>query len=126
MSKKLLVVDDDKYFTDDLKILLELDGYNVTVINNSEDLFSEIESMHKWDYLILDLMFRAGSFGDDSNLEAGEIFYNKMREKSSIPTVIISAKNRNEVNIDLSDRNTSFLRKPLSNDLNELQRIIGR
>jgi len=56
--KRILVVDDDKYFTEDLVIFLELDGMNYDVVNSADKLFNMMGSIAKYDVVLLDIMFR--------------------------------------------------------------------
>jgi len=123
--KKILVIDDDKFFTEDIEMLLDFEDIPTEIVNSSDELFDRLPNISDYSSILLDIMFRRGKkLKDNSNLESGEVFFNLIREKNKkIPIIILTAKNKEELNIAL-DEKTYFFRKPLGDSISEIIGII--
>lgn len=123
---KVLIVDDDKYFTDDLSIFLEMEGVKADVINQADELFSKVNGLSKYDVVLLDVMFRKGSHAEDTvGLETGEAFYRVFRKiYPNKKVVVVSAKDKENINISFNSLNTLYVPKPLSRSINEILDLV--
>lgn len=116
MSKKILLVDDDKTILEAVHILLTGEGYDVKVISDGRFIENEIEK--EFPNLIL-LDYRLP--GKDGWLITKELKKNK--NTKSIPVIMISADNTvkkvaKDVGVD------AFLAKPF--DIDNLIKLIKR
>ena len=123
---KLLILDDDRYFTEDLSDFLQMEGYQVVTINTSDELHPMLGAMATYKAVILDIMMRKGvNISPADARETGEIIWQEIRARHpGLPILVISAKNQDEVDVDFSDANTYFVRKPLSSNIEEVLKII--
>lgn len=124
--KRVLIVDDDKYFTEDLSIFLEMEDMRADVINTADELFARLNDLSIYDVVLLDVMFRKGSHAEEStDLETGEAFYNAFREVyPEKPVIIVSAKNKSEIKIPFDNVLTMHIRKPLTSTIKEVLDLI--
>jgi two-component system chemotaxis response regulator CheY len=83
VQKRVLVVDDDASIRELLSTALEDDGYEVVPARNGEDALSVCE---RWrpDVIVLDLMMPVMD---------GWTFAKRLRERDTIPIVVLSAAN---------------------------------
>jgi two-component system, chemotaxis family, chemotaxis protein CheY len=83
IRKRVLVVDDDASIRELLSTALEDDGYEVVPATNGQDALSVCE---RWrpDVIVLDLMMP---------IMDGWTFAKRLRERASIPIVVLSAVN---------------------------------
>lgn len=83
IRKRVLVVDDDASIRELLSSALEDDGYEVLPATNGQDALSVVE---RWrpDVIVLDLMMPVMD---------GWTFAERLRERSEIPIVVLSAAN---------------------------------
>lgn len=126
MSKKnILIFDDQAWLAKDLKDGLEEFGfYNVKLISNLKDFFSELDNS-KYDLLILDVMIAMillddidhNHFSDterrlmNKGEDFGEVLFKKIRSTSgfeNFPVIFYTAKR----SVNVSDINTRYIRKP--------------
>lgn len=123
---KILIFDDDRMFSNDLKQLLEFEGYESEVMNTSGQLFSVLPNISNYSVVILDIMFRRGSsLIDYPELESGEAFYNLIREEfSEIPIIILSAKNEQDIKISMDRVKTFYVPKPLDGAIEEILEVL--
>ena len=82
MSKKILVVDDEKPISDIIKFNLEKEGYEVVVAFDGEEALEKVES-EKPDLLVLDLMLPKVD-----GLEVAK----QVRAKYTTPIIMATAK----------------------------------
>lgn len=105
MSEKILVVDDEIKLLDVIKEYLSKEGYDVFLSFNGQEalnLFSAIDP----DLIVLDLMLPDLS---------GEEICQKIREKSEVPILILSAKSSEQERINgLALGADDYLTKPFS------------
>ena len=85
----LLVVDDDRRIRDLLSRFLFSEGYRVTTANNAAEARSKLESL-AFDLLILDVMMPG---------ETGFQLAKSLRESSSVPILMLTAKAETESRI---------------------------
>lgn len=128
MKKKIAILDDDNLITDDLKIFLEMEGYSVDLYNNAEDFMPILNSINRYDYILLDLMLRKPSNLEPiGNLETGEILFELIKKSNpSKAIIIITAKNESEVKVDTKATNVSFIRKPYESELENILKILEK
>ncbi|MBL4568083.1 MAG: response regulator transcription factor [Porticoccus sp.] len=126
MTKRILIVDDDKYFTEDLSVFLEMEGMQADVINTADELFDRVNDLAAYDVVLLDIMFRKGAYAEESaDLETGEAFYNVLRDVyPEKPVIVVSAKNQSEIQINFDNASTMYIRKPLSSTIKEVLDLI--
>ena len=102
---KILVVDDEKSITDICKIYLEREGYEVYISNDGKDALEKIAKT-EFDMLILDLMLPHYT---------GEEITRKVREKSTVPIIMLTAKQSEQSKIEgLSIGADDYITKPFS------------
>ena len=82
MNSSLLLIDDDTELCKSLTRLLAMDQIDVTSANNLADGTSEIRSK-RYDLIVLDIMLPDGD---------GRLFLDKIRERSEIPVIMLSAR----------------------------------
>ena len=102
---KILVVDDEKSITDICKIYLEREGYEVYISNDGKDALEKIAKT-EFDMLILDLMLPHYT---------GEEITRKVREKSTVPIIMLTAKQSEESKVEgLFIGADDYITKPFS------------
>ncbi len=102
---KILVVDDEKSITDICKIYLEREGYEVYISNDGKDALEKIAKT-EFDMLILDLMLPHYT---------GEEITRKGREKSTVPIIMLTAKQSEESKVEgLFIGADDYITKPFS------------
>ena len=82
---KILIVDDDPFITELMKMLIRMEGHQPTTINDSTQAFQTVESLLP-DLITLDLMMPG-----ISGFELCEILHQDTRF-SHIPILVVSAK----------------------------------
>ena len=107
---RILMVDDDKEFTEAAKSVLEASGHSVSMIHNAADAEAKIDS-EKFDVIFLDIMMQEA---DDGIALAGRL------KKKGITTPIIMLSGVSKVTgydygkCDETLPCTGFLEKPVS------------
>jgi len=86
MDYRVLIVDDEESVVKGLKYTLELDGFSVDTAYDGEEALKKL-SVNIYNLIILDIILP----GMD-----GLTLLKKIREKSSIPVIILSAKGEDE------------------------------
>ncbi|HVA75113.1 MAG TPA: response regulator transcription factor [Acidimicrobiales bacterium] len=81
-NNRILVVDDDQELSSLLKLVLEGEGYSVSVASDAEGAISKVDSESP-DLVVLDI-----TLGRDD----GRIVLAKIREKGELPVIFISGK----------------------------------
>lgn len=105
MVKNFLVVDDQKEIVDVIKAYLQKEGYNVYETYNGKDALN-IFNREDIDFAILDLMLPD---------IAGEEICRKIRTKSQIPIIMLTAKSMEEDRINGLDIGADdYIVKPFS------------
>jgi len=82
MGKKLLIVDDEPAIIKGLKFSLEQDGYETDAAYDGEEAIEKFNATH-YDLIILDVMLPKMN---------GLAVLQKIREKSSVPVIMLTAK----------------------------------
>ena len=108
--QKICVVEDEKSIAEIVQLNLELEGYDVTVINNGGDARSIFEKKINFDLIILDVMLPVVN---------GVDLCRQIRQKSTVPILFLSAKGTTTDRIaGLKAGGNDYLPKPF--DLEEL------
>ncbi len=110
MSRRILVVEDDRYIRDSLRELLEDEGHTVTCAENGARGLAELEAMRPSpDLILLDLMMPVkDGFQFRSEQRADARF-------AHIPVVVMSADPRLDSRRDALEA-LAYLRKPVDID----------
>ena len=105
-SKEVLIVEDDPDIQDNLRILLEFEGYQVHSVANGAEALQYFESGHLPALVLLDLMMPI--------MNGWEFLTACQKDPrfAKIPVVVLSAI----ANKDIAYGATDFLRKPVSLD----------
>ena len=107
--KKILIIEDEIDIANNLKAVLEDENYSSTIASNSKDAFNCLSNDH-FDLLILDVWL------DNSELDGSEIL-KKVREKSSIPIIIISGHGNIDMAVQaIKDGANEFIEKPFTSE----------
>ena len=124
--KTILIVEDDKYFSADLAELLEFEGITSVVKNTADEFWNELDNLDQYNAILLDIMMRKGDkLKDKLKGETGELLFKEIRKKSAnINVIVISAKNKSEIDINFTKNNTNFVAKPLSGSLTEILELL--
>ncbi|WP_462175169.1 response regulator [Pseudoalteromonas gelatinilytica] len=123
--KKVLIVEDDKYFSSDLAELLDFEDITSVVKNSADEFWPELDNLDEYDAILLDIMMRKGTqLSNAGPGETGELLFNEIRRRSNIKVIVLSAKNKNEINIKFNKKNVKYLAKPLSGNLQELLELL--
>ena len=89
MEKQILLVDDEKDFTDLICTLLGFHGFRVDALNDSIDV-EKVLSQKKYDLVVTDLMMPHVSGFDLISL------LRKKKEYADVPLIALSAKTLND------------------------------
>lgn len=121
MNNKILIVEDDKFITDILQESLELFDYDVTVINHIDEI-AEFSNFNKYKVILLDIMMKTeGQLNLGKFSESGEAAYELIRKDSpNTKVIVMTALERDDIDIDFSNENTLYMKKPFS----ELEQIL--
>jgi CheY-like chemotaxis protein len=115
MTNKILIIEDDKYLSEDMKSILELFDYETQIINDVDELveITDFKSFHK---IFLDIMMRTdGALHMNDFNESGEAALSYIRSKNRTTKVIVmSAMDQEDINIDFSLPNVKYVKKPFS------------
>jgi DNA-binding response OmpR family regulator len=80
---KILLIEDEKSISETLKLNLELEGYEVEVIDNGRLALEKANQLSQFDLVVLDVMFPEVSGFD---------ICRTFRQHSLIPILFLSAK----------------------------------
>ena len=81
--KKIMIVEDDKSISSELKDLLNNAGYNGVVLKDFENSYEEIKKENP-DLILLDINIPKLN---------GEMLLQKIRKKSNVPIIMVTSKN---------------------------------
>lgn len=122
-KKKIMVVEDDRDFTESITLILETSGYEVLSVENGDRFFTLLEH-EKPDLILMDIMMK-------SLTEGFTILYEMKSnpEYLNIPVVIVSAINKHigfpidKAFLDVEE----YLEKPLNPQmlLDSITKLIG-
>lgn len=113
MSYKILIAEDDNDIVEILRLYLENEGFDLVICNDGESAFKEFEKTEV-DMALLDIMMPKMN---------GYELIKKVREKSNIPIIVMSAKNMDSDKIlGLTLGADDYLTKPF-NPLEVVARI---
>ncbi len=106
MSKKILVVDDEKPISDIIKFNLKKENYDVVVAYDGEEAVAQVEA-EKPDLIILDLML--------PKMDGIEVA-REVRKKYNMPIIMVTAKD-SEIDkvLGLEIGADDYVTKPFSN-----------
>lgn len=129
--KKVLLVEDDKFITDDLKFFIEAEGNQCEVLTSADQVIDNFGRINDFDRIVLDIMMRKGSRIEKvaKDEETGEVLYRKIREEfPEKQIIIISGKDYHKMKIDFkNEAKVDTLVKPVNKGFIErLLRLIGR
>lgn len=115
MSNKILLIEDDKFLTNDVEVILDIYGFQTKTINNVDDI-TKIDDFSKYKCIFLDIMMRSdGVLPMKKHKESGEAAFEYIRKNSkTVPIFIISAMDRNDIDIDFKSKNVNYIKKPFS------------
>ncbi len=91
MSKKVLIVEDDKEINNILRIFLEQKGYEVWSALDGHVATQEMNE-REYDLILMDLMLP---------FKSGERLIKELREKSQTPVIVLSAKTMLETKLEV-------------------------
>ena len=108
MKKKILVVDDEPYIVEMIKLRLEEEGYNVKTANSGEKSFVVALNFNP-DLIIMDWILDSGISGIEAIKKLKSI-----EETSVIPILVLTGKTLDEDKDEaLKAGATSFISKPI-------------
>lgn len=120
----VLLVEDDRYLIEDLKTFVEFEGHTCDAFTGPDEVIENLGHLSKYDVIVLDIMMARGTYLQDenSNLETGELLYQRIRAKyRDMRFLIISAKNFDDMHIDFTkEENVATIAKPFSSTASEL------
>lgn len=110
-TKKLLIVDDEKDFSDSLKLYLEMEEYDVDVVNSADEALKFVNK-NKYDLIISDILM--------PNMDGYEL-RKKLRSieaTKKVPIIFLTAKEADVESLkEIHDGATSFIMKPFEHTL---------
>jgi DNA-binding response OmpR family regulator len=110
-QKKVLVVDDDKDIRELMHLILEMEGYAVTELDNGHDVFDAIQVLRP-DVVLLDVML-----GDTDGRDICKLLKSDPGMKD-IPIIIVSASHGQHTMHEKQCGANDYLAKPF--DMNDL------
>ena len=107
--KQILIIEDEIDIANNLKAVLEDENYISYIANNSNDALNTFFN-NSFDLLILDVWL------DNSEYDGIEIL-KKIREKSSVPIIIISGHGNIDMAVQaIKDGANEFIEKPFTSE----------
>ena len=119
MSKKILVVDDDRDVSEASKIALEANGYTVEVANSGKECLERIKTF-KPDLILLDIMMDSITDGLHVSYTLKDPTNPEYKEFINTPIIMISSiESKQGINIDKKSdsefiKADVFMRKPVN------------
>jgi len=125
VSKKILVVDDVLVILDFVKMVLEMNNYEVITCLNGYDAIEQVKTNNNIDLVLLDLMM-PGISGWDTLLEI-----RKLKDKKQLPIIIFTenVKEREQLEKNpLREEISDFILKPVSYDdlLFRIEKLVNK
>ncbi len=128
---KILIIEDDRKLVDDLQFLIRDEGHECVGCRSEADVMAIWDKLATFDKIILDLMMKRGEtvkiLPSEESLDGGEIIFNKIRrDYPGKAFIIVTAKNRHDIQIDLSSKSiVKVFYKPLTElKIAELLRLL--
>jgi len=120
MTKKIMVVDDEKNILEGITLLLELKEYDVVPINNGPECLRKIKGVDP-DLLLLDILM--------PEMTGWEVLSKLAPMNLNIPVIILTAKIQT-IDKVIGKNNPlvrEYITKPFSNDdlLEKIKNIVG-
>lgn len=115
MSNHILIIDDDQAILEAVQVLLELQGYRVSVIKDAQSVFDQLATLNP-DLILLDLLL-SGADGRDISRKI-----KATPETQAIPIILMSA----DTNIREKSQEAqadAFIKKPF--DITDLEQKIA-
>lgn len=100
-NKNVWILDDDIHLAEAVKIILEEEGYSVSIFCNSTKLYRKLRE-EKPDIILVDILL-----GSENGLE---ICY-QIKNNYKVPVVLVSSNTFSQVTIDNSQAD-SYIQKP--------------
>lgn len=119
MSKKILVVDDDRDVSEASKIALEANGYIVSVANSGKECLEKVK-VFKPDLILLDIMMDSITDGLHVSYTLKDTTNPEYKEFINTPIIMISSiESKQGINIDKKSdsefiKADVFMRKPVN------------
>lgn len=130
---RILIIEDDAFLADDLKFFIEEIGHGCQIYTRADEVIDNIDNFAQFDWIILDIIMLPGEQipkgVHNSELETGEILYQKIRKKYPHKNIIvISAKDFDDMQVPFSkDKHIRLCQKPLTESkLDEILKIVTR
>ena len=106
MTKKIMIVEDEKGFQDLYKVMFEDSSYDIIYVFDSDEAMEKLDE-HKPDLIILDLLL---------NMVTGDLFFLYLKsipKYADIPVIIISAFPQSKYKgLKKVDPNLVYIEKP--------------
>ena len=110
MSKKILILDDDKDILEILELILTESGYEIHCLSHGNRIFEEIKEFEP-DLILMDVML-----GDLDGLSICKDI-KEQPSTSNLPVILISATNNLNESINLPGAPNDYLSKPFDIDI---------
>jgi DNA-binding response OmpR family regulator len=110
-KKNLLIVDDEKDFSDSLRLYLEMEEYNVDVANCADDALKLVEK-NRYNLIISDILM--------PNMDGYELRkrLRTIESTKKTPIIFLTAKEADVESLkEIHDGATSFIMKPFEHTL---------
>jgi DNA-binding response OmpR family regulator len=125
VSKKILVVDDVLVILDFVKMVLEMNNYEVITCLNGYDAIEQVKTNNNIDLVLLDLMM-PGLSGWDTLLEI-----RKLKDKKQLPIIIFTGNVKEREQLEknpLREEISDFILKPVSYDdlLFRIEKLVNK
>ncbi len=113
VKKKILIADDDSSVAFGIQFLLELEGYEITIVTQPRAVLSEIK-LNDYDALLLDMNFQL----DTTSGQEGLSVLGEIRELNEVlPVIMMTGWANVELAVNaLKCGANDFLQKPVSNE----------
>lgn len=128
---KIMIIEDEKMFAKDLKIILEADGHKCTVYYNDDEVMENWTKISEFNVVILDLMMMRGKLRqippEQQDFETGEIIFNRLRaDYPDTPIIVVTALVVESIQINFDQPIVNLISKPLNEDkLNQILAILN-
>ena len=129
--KKVLVIEDDRFITDDLLFFIEAEGNQCELYTRASEVVENLSELGKYDLIVLDIMMRKGPLIKkiEEGMETGEFLFKMIRKSyPKLRMIIISAKDYGHMKIKFKkEANVDTLSKPTNEEFyKDLVKLIGK